>query len=105
MFIVLIRRSCPGPHENILTSKKALSCKNKWPLFFTDDLVTSDYQRLAAVGCRCRRGTFAFQLSKKCLTDYYTKVRLSSWCWNEAFFVAEPEILFFCFSRGLWNPG
>ena len=39
MFMVLIiSRTCPGRHDNILTPK-ALSSKNEWLLFSADDLV------------------------------------------------------------------
>ena len=37
-------------------SFKALSSRNTWQLFFTDDVVTYDCRRLQAVCCRCRRG-------------------------------------------------
>ena len=94
MFVVLIRRTCPGLYRNILTpikaifhwtefsarndiffslntnwrrvgvkrqkkilfrpmenSPKALSSNDEMPLFFTDDLVTSDCQKLQTLGC------------------------------------------------------
>ena len=55
------KKNLPRTSRENFNSFKTLSSKNKWPLF---DLVTNDCQRLKAVGCRCRRGTFAFQLSK-----------------------------------------
>ena len=40
MFIVLIRRTCPGFHENILTPFRLSALRmSEWPLIFTDDLV------------------------------------------------------------------
>ena len=58
IYLVLIRRPCQGLHNNILTPIRLLapSSSNEWPLFFNDDLVTSDCQRLQAVRSRCRRG-------------------------------------------------
>ena len=34
MFIVLVRKTCPGLYENILNFYKALSYKSEWPLLF-----------------------------------------------------------------------
>ena len=34
MFIMLIRKTCPGLYENILNFYKALSSKNEWSFFF-----------------------------------------------------------------------
>ena len=36
--MMLKRKTCPGLYENILNSYKALSSKNEWSLFFSDQL-------------------------------------------------------------------
>ena len=58
------KKNLPRISLEYFYSCKALGSKNEWPLFFIDDLIISDCQRFPAVGCRCSRGTFAFQLSK-----------------------------------------
>ena len=59
------KKNLPRTSPDYFNSYQALSSKNEWPLFFTDDLVISGCQRLKALGCRCRRDTFAIQLFKK----------------------------------------
>ena len=49
MFIVLIRKTCPGLNENILNSYKALSSKNEWLLLFSDDLVIFSHFKVSGV--------------------------------------------------------
>ena len=105
MLMVLIRRTYPRFHANILNSYKALSSKNEWPLFFTDDLVTSYCQRLqAVVGYRCQRVTLHFSCPK-------TPDRLSYQSEAEQLVlerghvVAEPEVPFFRVSGDLSSPG
>ena len=44
---MLIRKACPGLKENALNSYKALSSKNEWSLFFSDDLVISPTSKSA----------------------------------------------------------
>ena len=60
MFTVLIKRTCQGLYENILTPIKFEAPRTSCRYFLTDNLAISDFQRLQAVACRCRRGTFAF---------------------------------------------
>ena len=38
-FMMLKRKTCPGLDEDILNSYKALSSKNEWSLFFSDQLI------------------------------------------------------------------
>ena len=47
MFMMLKRKTCPGLYEDILNSYKALSSKNEWPLFFSDQLIISATSKLA----------------------------------------------------------
>ena len=49
MFIVVVRKTCPGLYENILNSCKALSSKNEWSLLFSDDLVIFSHFKVSRV--------------------------------------------------------
>ena len=49
MFIVPIRKTCPGLYENILNSYKALSSKHEWSLLFFDDLVIFSHFKVSRV--------------------------------------------------------
>ena len=49
MFIVLIRKTCPGLYDNILNSYKAVSSKIEWSLLFFDDLVIFSHFKVSRV--------------------------------------------------------
>ena len=82
----------PWYSREYFNSHKALS--------FTDDYC----QRLQAVGCGRRRGTFAFQLSKMSDRLLYQS-EAEQLMLGRGLVIAEPKVPFFRFSRGLWNPG
>ena len=58
-------------------------------------------REMQAVACRPRRGV-CFSVVQKCLTDYYTKAKLSSWCRNEASLSWNKRSHFY---KDLWNSG
>ena len=64
--IVLIRRTCPGLHENILTPIKALSSKKDWPIIFADDLVIFDSRIICRMICESMLSTKMQKVLQHC---------------------------------------
>ena len=108
MFIVLIRRTWPGLHENILTPARLQALRTSGRCFSL--MIWSPLTVRA-----CRLSVVAvvkvpcISVVQKCLTDYYTKARMSSWCWNKALLSRDQRSSFSVFYGPLesrvWNPG
>ena len=55
-FMMLKRKTCPGLHEDILNSYKAVSSKNEWSLFFSDQLIIFSHFKVSLIDPELRRG-------------------------------------------------